>query len=110
MTNPFKEPVFKASLRTLGVALIAVTPVVYGFYYDTNKTLEINSEKIDSIESDLKEIKEEIVEGELMNGTSKMEREALKEKVEDIDDKLDMMLKMMGEYMIDNRYDRNNQN
>lgn len=103
MTNPFKEPLFKASLKSIGLALVAVTPIVYGFYYDTNKTLDTNSKKIDKIESDLDAIKESVIDDEIFKGTSRIENKALREKVEDIDEKLDVMIKIMGDYMIEDK-------
>ena len=81
-------------------AVATLGMISYGFYYDTNKTLEENTKSIESIEQDLDEMSDKVNDTYIFKGVSETEIGSLKEQVKNIDKKQDMMINMLAEYMM----------
>jgi len=81
-------------------ALITVMTISYAFYYDTNHTLQTNSASIKEIQADIEHITEVVNDNSSFRGVSENEFKSINERVKSIDQKQDMMIELMTNYII----------
>jgi predicted amino acid racemase len=73
------------------IATLGSLAVVYGFYYNTQGTLNEHSESINKVQSDVVDIQLKISESAVFEGVTKAQYKALEDKVNSIDTKMDKM-------------------
>ena len=73
------------------IATLGSLAVVYGFYYNTQGTLNEHTESINQVQTEVKEIKIKISEAAVFEGVTKAQYKALEDKVSSIDSKMDKM-------------------
>ena len=73
------------------IATLGSLAVVYGFYYNTQGTLNEHTESIIQVQTEVKEIKIKISEAAVFEGVTKAQYKALEDKVSSIDSKMDKM-------------------
>ena len=81
-------------------AVATIAMVSYGFYYNTKNTLESNTKSIERIEKDIDEMSDKVNDTYIFKGISETEMNSMKEDIKSIDEKQDMMIKMIAEYMM----------
>lgn len=87
------------SFLSATIALICAMGVGYGFYYQTRITLNIHTNDIKEVKSDVSEIKKDVQAVDVFKGVSEFEVKSLEEKitklegdVSKMDEKLDKIL------------------
>jgi hypothetical protein len=73
------------------IATLGSLAVVYGFYYNTQGTLNEHTESINKVKSDVIDIQLKISEAAVFEGVTKAQYKALEDKVNSIDTKMDKM-------------------
>lgn len=81
------------------VAVACALSVGYGFYYKTQSTLDLHTQDIKEVKSDVNAIKDDIQEVDVYKGVNKVEVKTLEDKIQKLeanttkmDDKLDQIL------------------
>jgi peptidoglycan hydrolase CwlO-like protein len=94
-----KKATVWANTLSVVFALIASLSVGYGFYYNTNSTLQEHTDDIKEVKKDVTQIKNDIQEVDVFKGVSQYEVKTLEEKitkleqdVSNMDEKLDQIL------------------
>lgn len=108
MTNETLEKHLKrwglrSNIIAVVVALFTAMSIGYGFYYNTNAQLDQNSGDIQEIKMDVDEIKESVIDDKVFQGTSKLEIDYMKNQMSRIEEKQDLMMKLMGEYFVEHQ-------
>lgn len=86
-----KKTAIVANVISAGVAVFAALAVGYGFYYDTNSTLDKHTEQIKNISETVHIVKEDLNEIDVFKGVSKVEINTLENKVEEVETKIEKM-------------------
>jgi len=73
------------------IATLGSLAVVYGFYYNTQGTLNEHGESIKQVQAEVIDIKIKISEAAVFEGVTKAQYKALEDKVNSIDTKMDKM-------------------
>ncbi|MHA1123748.1 MAG: hypothetical protein ACTSPC_13205 [Candidatus Heimdallarchaeota archaeon] len=81
-------------------AVATIAMVSYAFYYDTNKTLETNTKSIEAIQHDIDEMSEKVNDTYIFKGVSEGQMGTMREDIKSIEQKQDMMIKMLAEYIM----------
>ena len=81
-------------------AVATIATISYGFYFKTTQTLEANTESIEAIQEDLDEMTDKVNDTYIFKGVSETEIGSLKEQVRKIDEKQDMMIQMLADYIV----------
>jgi septal ring factor EnvC (AmiA/AmiB activator) len=84
-----KKTTIITNVFSMLVAGLTTLAVVNAFYYDTKNTLKLHTEEIIEVKKDVKDIKTHITDAQVFQGVSDVEVKSLKEKVNNIDVKLD---------------------
>jgi uncharacterized protein YwgA len=87
-----KKTAIVSNSISIVVALIVALSVGYGFYYNTNSTLDEHTTDIKEVKENVKEVNEQLNEINVYKGVSTTELKSLEEKVEKMDVKLDRLL------------------
>ena len=76
-----KKATFWANSLSVIFALVASLSVGYGFYYNTNSTLQEHTSDIQEVQKEVKKIQTDIQEVDVFKGVSEFEVKALDEKI-----------------------------
>ena len=90
---------------TIGIIVAALSAlgVSYSFYYNTTSMLENHETEIIVIKQDIKVLSKKHADDDVFKGTYKVEIQSMNEKFDRMEDKQDMMLKLMSEYIINQK-------
>ena len=77
---------------SLGIALVTAMSVGYGFYFNTNSNLRSNTEDINQVKKEVKEINTKINKNDVFIGVSAEKFKEIEQKVDKMDAKLDKIL------------------
>ena len=90
-----KRSSLMSTVMSLVVAILSTMTIGFGFYYNTNATLEAHERDIKQIKVDVEATKTKVNDIEIFRGVSGAEMKNLEKKVDNIDAKLDRILLKM---------------
>lgn len=94
LENSIRKTSLTSNLVSLLIAVITALGVCFGFYYNTNMTLESHTESIKIIRDEVDKTQKQVNEIQIFKGVSSSQVESLEKKVDRIDQKLDELLIM----------------
>jgi len=91
-----KKTTIVSNVVSLVIALLTATSIAYGFYFNTNSTLEMHSRDIKDIKQDIGVIKQDMTNTAVFKGMTEAEQKAIQDRVTRIEDKQDKILEVLG--------------
>ena len=94
-----KKTTFTSNLLSVFIALLTALSVGYGFYYNTNNTLNLHTNQINEVRIDVQDLKEAVTNSAVFQGSSSEQMKSMELQVNDvkasqirIEEKLDRLI------------------
>jgi peptidoglycan hydrolase CwlO-like protein len=94
LERTLRKTTFTSHIVSMFIAIVSAIGVGYGFYFNTNSTLNKHERQIEAIEKDVKTNTEILNEIQVNKAVTSSQINSLEKKVDKIDEKLDKLLLM----------------
>ena len=94
LEGSIKKASYISNFIAIVLAVMSALGIGFGFYYDTNSQLKTNTERIETLESNVDKTTMILNEMQIFKGVSGSEIKNIEKKVDKIDEKLDKLLLM----------------
>jgi seryl-tRNA synthetase len=76
---------------SIGITIVTTMVVVYGFFYNMSKTIEVHTSQLKELQDEINEMRKTTEANEVYKGVSATEMKAVQDKVSSIEAKVDRM-------------------
>lgn len=95
LESHIKKTTITSNAVSVLIALITAVTICYGFYFNTNATLNNHTQSIKEVKEDVGIIKEKISNSKSFEGVTQAQQNDMKARIQRIEDKQDQMIELI---------------